>query len=446
MYDDIETTTEGLGLEDGSSVLDELHAVLGKFVAFPSAEAHDAVTVWIAATHAQPAWDHAPRLAIVSPEKRCGKSRLLDIIEGTCHAPLISVNVSPAALVRSITDEDPPTLLVDEADTVFGTKRNAENNEDVRGILNAGFGRNRPYIRWDMKARQREDCPTFCMASLASIGDLPDTIMDRAIIVRMRRRGPAEAVRPFRARRDGHALHDLRTRLAEWASGALGTLEDSRPAMPVEDRAADTWEPLVAIADHAGGSWPARVRAACTMLVNASDSEAVEASLGVKVLADVRDVFEAVPDDFLQSRDLVDRLHAIAEAPWGDFNLSMNSLARRLAPFGIRPRQNTLKTARGYHRSDFSDAWSRYLVSTTVQPSEQAPDQGEGRDTCPESQPSPQVSGDPGGQLPGQFDDGQPSRASRRSDGVPDGWDSSDSCGEQIPFDPDDDDDIEEVD
>lgn len=115
---------------------------------------------------------------------------LLDIIEATCHKPLITVNVSPAALVRPIGETDPPTLLLDEADTVFGRKA-AGNHEDLRGIINAGHQRNRPYIRWDAIARQREYCPTFSMVALAGIGALPDTIMDRAVIIRMRRRAPA---------------------------------------------------------------------------------------------------------------------------------------------------------------------------------------------------------------------------------------------------------------
>ena len=78
------------------------------------------------------------------------QERLLDIIEATCHDPLLTVNISPAALVRSIGD-DPPTLLLDEADTVFGPKA-GDNHEDLRGILNAGHSRNRPYIRWDVSA------------------------------------------------------------------------------------------------------------------------------------------------------------------------------------------------------------------------------------------------------------------------------------------------------
>ncbi|MGW3562278.1 DUF3631 domain-containing protein, partial [Streptomyces sp. NPDC000963] len=109
----------------GSKVLDELRGQLAKFVILPSSEALDAVTLWVAATHLQTAWQHAPRLAVVGPAKRCGKSRLLDVVTETVHDPLITVNASAAAVFRSITDA-PPTLLVDEADTLFGSAKVAE--------------------------------------------------------------------------------------------------------------------------------------------------------------------------------------------------------------------------------------------------------------------------------------------------------------------------------
>jgi hypothetical protein len=232
-------------------------------VVLPSPEAVDAVVLWIAASHAQPAWEHAPRLAAVSPEKRCGKSRLMDVVDATCHHPLITVNATVAAVFRSIGD-DPPTLLVDEADTIFGSKRQAENNEDLRGLLNAGHQRNRPALRMVGvgTAQTVGKFNTFAMAMLASIGELPDTIMDRAVVIRMRRRAPHEKVAPFRTGRDAPPLHDLRDRLAEWVRDHLAELGDTDPRMPVEDRAADTWAPLVAIADLAGADWPARARRA----------------------------------------------------------------------------------------------------------------------------------------------------------------------------------------
>ncbi|RBM05177.1 hypothetical protein DEH69_28345, partial [Streptomyces sp. PT12] len=134
------------------------------------------------------AWQHAPRLAVVGPAKRCGKSRLLDVVTETVHSPLITVNASPAAIFRSITDDDPPTFLVDEADTLFGTAKAAERNEDLRGLLNAGHQRNRPTLRVTGPEHTPVAFPTFAMAALAGIGDLPDTIMDRSVVIRMRRR------------------------------------------------------------------------------------------------------------------------------------------------------------------------------------------------------------------------------------------------------------------
>src|SRR5207237_279814 len=149
----------------------------------------------------------------------------------------------------------PPTLLVDEADTIFGGK-NAEANEDLRGLLNAGHQRNRPAIRWDAGTRSLERIPTFAMAALAGIGAMPDTIEDRAVVVRMRRRAPGEKVTPFRHRRDRPALTELAAALAGWLGGHLAELERAEPVMPLEDRAADTWEPLIAVADLAGPQLP----------------------------------------------------------------------------------------------------------------------------------------------------------------------------------------------
>src|SRR3954471_21269190 len=216
---------------DGAAILDAVHAALTRYVVLPTREAVDAVVLWIAATHAQPAWAHAPRLVIRAPEKRCGKSRLLDIVEATCHYPFITVNSSPAAVYRSIA-EDPPTLLVDEADTIFGPK--ADGNEDLRGLLNAGHQRNRPAKRYDAATNHVQSIPTFAMAALAGIGAMPDTIEDRAVVIRMRRRALNETVAPFRHKRDRPALRQLAEDLATWLRADLPTLEKAEPVMPLE--------------------------------------------------------------------------------------------------------------------------------------------------------------------------------------------------------------------
>lgn len=344
----------------GALLLDALLAALTRYVILPTPEAADAVVLWIAASHAQPAWAHAPRLVIRAPEKRCGKSRLLDVVEATCHNPFITVNSSSAAVYRSIS-EDPPTMLVDEADTIFGPK--ADGNEDLRGLLNAGHQRNRPAKRYDANANRVESIPTFAMAALAGIGAMPDTIEDRAVVVRMRRRGPGESVAPYRHRRDRPALRRLAEDLSAWLRADLATLEQAEPAMPVEDRAADTWEPLVAVADHAGGHWPERARAAVLALTAEADDNG-ETSNRVRLLADCRTAFGA--DPALPTAILLERLKADTEAPWADYGptgLSAMKLGVILREYDIRSaniRFTDGTQAKGYQRADFLDAWARY--------------------------------------------------------------------------------------
>ncbi|WP_174564893.1 DUF3631 domain-containing protein [Actinomadura chibensis] len=358
---------------DGAALLNRLRGALTRYVILPSPQAADAVTLWIAATHAQPAWPHAPRLVIRAPEKRCGKSRLLDVVEATCHAPFITVNSSPAAVYRSITD-DPPTLLVDEADTIFGAK--AEGNEDLRGLLNAGHQRNRPAKRYDANSNRVESIPTFAMAALAGIGAMPDTIEDRAVVVRMRRRAPGETVAPFRHRRDRPPLRHLAADLSRWLRADLPTLEAAEPPMPVEDRAADTWEPLVTVADYAGGQWPDRARAAVLALTAEADDNG-QMSTRLRLLTDCRTAFGA--DPALPTAVLLDRLKTDPEAPWCDYGpngLTAMKLGTILREYEIRSSNIRFldgTQAKGYQRADFTDAWARYCPQPTRPEDENTP-------------------------------------------------------------------------
>jgi hypothetical protein len=350
----------------GAELLDVTRAAITRYVSLPSPEAADAVVLWIAATHAQPAWAHAPRLVIRAPEKRCGKSRLLDVIEATCHNPFITVNSSPAAVYRSITD-DPPTMLVDEADTIFGPK--ADGNEDLRGLLNAGHQRNRPAKRYDAASNRVESIPTFAMAALAGIGTMPDTIEDRAVIIRMRRRAPGETVAPFRHRRDRPGLRAIAHQLTAWLRADLAVLEAAQPAMPVEDRAADTWEPLVIIADHAGQHWPDRARTAVLALTADADENS-EQSIRVRLLADCYTAFDN--DTALPTSELLARLKRDPEAPWltyGVNGLTAAKLGALLREYDIRSANIRFPDgtqAKGYQRAHFEDAWMRYCPAITA--------------------------------------------------------------------------------
>jgi hypothetical protein len=347
---------------DGAQLLGELCDALTRYVAFPSTEAADAVALWIAATHGQPAFEHATRLAIESPEKRCGKSRLLDVIVATSHAPLITVNISAAALVRCI-GANPPTIVLDEADTVFGkTLKGDEKAEHLRGILNAGHQRNRPYTRWDAGKRALENCPTFAMAALAGIGHLPDTITDRAVVIAMRRRAQGETVASYRIRRDAPPLRELGERIGAWVHRHRKALEAAEPETGVDDRAHDCWEPLCAIADAAGGDWPARARKAAKLLTD--DAVHATASGSGQLLEDLARVFGS--NQVMPTAAILAALHAIEEAPWNDIYgkaLDARGLAERLKPYGVRSRQVRAGEAslKGYRRDDLWDVWSRYL-------------------------------------------------------------------------------------
>lgn len=299
----------------GAALLDEVGAELTRYAVFGRPEYVTAITLWVAATHALDAWQTATRLQLRSPVKQCGKSRVLDLIECLSHDPMVTVNVSVAALAHSI-GLTPPTLLIDEADTIFTRGKNADRNEDLRGILNAGFQRGRNYTRWDPMNRQLDQLPTFAMAALAGIGALPDTIEDRSLVIWMHRRTAAETVAQYRIRRDEPRLKALGQRLGQWVSSHVATLRLLEPPMPVQDRNADKWEPLVAVADLAGEAWAERGRQACRVLCDdaVNDDDTVRHRLLVDLYAVTRgDVANQAGG---ASSLLCERLRALPESPW----------------------------------------------------------------------------------------------------------------------------------
>ncbi|NEC44847.1 DUF3631 domain-containing protein [Streptomyces sp. SID8016] len=367
----------------GAALLDALHAQIAQFVIPPSAEALDAITLWVVATHLQPAWQHAPRLAVVGPAKRCGKSRLLDVLTETVHEPMLTINTTPAAIFRSITEEEPPTLLVDEADTIFGTPRQAERNEETRGLLNAGHQRGRYVTRVVGNDHTPHKFATFAMAAIAGIGDLPDTVMDRSVVIRMRRRAEGEKVKPFRSRRDIPALHDLRGRINAWARPLLEEAAILEPDMPVEDRAADTWEPLVIVAELAGGPWPRRARVACARMVAAEVTTEEDHPGGARILADIRRIFAAQREvDSLSTEDLLHHLRQDPEGPWAEWGrggLNARDLGRLLRDFDVRPGNVRIADGtqrKGYTRNKFLDGWRRYCPTVHPVDPRPAPDKG----------------------------------------------------------------------
>jgi hypothetical protein len=358
--------------------LSDVEAFLRRFVVYPSEHACVAHVLWIAHTHLMDVWESTPRIAFLSPERESGKTRALEVTELLVPRPVMSVNATPAYLFRKVSaPEGTPTILYDEVDTVFGPK--ARDNEDVRGMLNAGHRKGATAGRCVVRGKvvETEELPAYCAVALAAIGGLPDTILSRAIIVRMRRRTKRERIKAYRRRvykNEGHALRD---ELAAWANSVKVKFTNTYPEMPngVEDRAADAWEPLLAVAEAAGGEWARRARDAAVALVE--EAKESTPSLGVKLLADVRAVFNKAQADRLPTHTILDKLCAIEESPWGDLRgkpLDARRLAQMMRSYEIRPeaRRDGESVYRGYARADLEDAWSRYLDPLPAPPPETA--------------------------------------------------------------------------
>jgi Protein of unknown function (DUF3631) len=350
---------------DGAQLLDQVEAMLARFVAFPSEHTLIAATLWVVHTHAIDAFETSPRLALLSPEPGSGKTRALEILELLVVRPLLTVNVTPAYLFRKVSDEaGPPTILYDEIDTVFGPK--AKDNEDIRGMLNSGYRKGATAGRCVLKGRTivTEELPSYAAVALAGLDDLPDTIMSRSIVIRMRRRAPHEHIEPYRRRVHQDEGHELRDDLAAWVSVVWAKLQDAWPDLPpsIEDRDADVWEPLLAIADAAGGRWPARARVTAVTLVTLARGN--RGGLGVRLLADLRTVFGNEPS--MKTEAILEALWTLDESPWADLRgkpLNARGLSYRLGKYDVKPKliRNGSDVSRGYEKAELLDVWVRYL-------------------------------------------------------------------------------------
>jgi hypothetical protein len=357
---------------DGAEVLDDVHAFLGRYIAYPSDAAHVAHTLWIAHTHLMDCWESTPRIAFLSPEPGSGKTRALEASELLVPRPIQAVNTTSAYLFRKVSDEaGAPTLLYDEIDTVFGEK--ARDNEDIRGMLNAGHRRGAVAGRCVVRGKHvfTEELPAYCAVAVAGLGDLPDTILTRCVIVAMRRRAPHERIEPYRRREVAPVAEKLYDRLAGWCASARHLCDGAWPDMPdgIADRAADVWEALLAVADAAGGGWPQRARVSAVTLVTLSMGRTP--SLGVRLLADLRDVFG--DRDAMSTDAILAAPHGIDEAPWGDIKgapLAARGLASRLRRYEVRSKTVRIgdTTAKGYTREDLHDPWARYVPKAVGQP------------------------------------------------------------------------------
>jgi len=382
-------TTSGRG--EGAALLEEISRFVRRFVHLSDAQL-TVIAAWVVHTHALAAAEATPYLAITSAEKQCGKTRLLETLELLVHKPWHTGRVTAAVLVRKI-DAQTPTLLLDESDAAFGGE--PEYAQALRGVLNTGHrrgGRASLCIVQGTNISFR-DFETFCPKAIAGIGRLPDTVADRSIPIHLKRKAPSEAVERFRRRNVSGQANEIRQWIPAWVSGHLKVLSVARPELPdaLTDRQQDSVEPLLAIADAAGGDWPERLRKAVVEVFSGESGE--DQSIGVLLLTDIRAIFDASRAERLTSMELLSELVEIETSPWADYKhgrpLNAVGLARLLKPFGIWPRTIRVEAAtlRGYLRDSFLDAWGRYLprreLSVALDPG-----------TAPQHPPQPAIHAD----------------------------------------------------
>jgi Protein of unknown function (DUF3631)/Toprim-like len=365
---------------DIGALLDDVAAHLRCYVVMTDAQ-RDGLALWVAHTHAFQAAEATPYLHVTSAEPVSGKTRLFEAFELVVARPLKAGGTTAAALSRAVAQDDPPpTMLLDETDNTF--KRDREYVAALMGILNDGYRRGGRTLLCLPPKWEPTLLPVFAPKALAGIGKLPDTVASRSIRIELKRRTPSEHVKRFRRREAEAQAAPLRERLSAWVAQHTDTLADARPSLPDElgDRAQDVWEPLLAIADMAGGTWPERARAAAVELSTGKPAD--DDSIGVRLLSDIRRCFDERGADRLTTAELLGALCADDEAPWGDWYgkpLSARTLAKLLKPYHVRPSSVKMpdgSTPKGYLREWLEDAFHRYLqplsatAATLAQPSQ----------------------------------------------------------------------------
>lgn len=347
---------------EGSDLLDDIAFALARYV-IADKETIRAAALWSAFTWLVDVVQIAPIANITAPEKRCGKSILLTALGKLASRPLQVSNIAPAALFRSI-ELWAPTLLIDEVDAFLAA------HDDARGILNAGFTRDSAIV---IRCVGDDHMPTpfnvWGAKALCGIGKIADTLADRSVPLRLRRRTPGENVDSLR-HSDPALWENLRCRLARFAMDSADAISKARPTpIPgLNDRANDAWEPLLAIADLAGDHWPKSARNAAMAL---HGLEGESPSIGAELLADVKAVFDTKKAGKVFSADLLEALIADEEAPWAAWNrgkpITIRQLSAKLADFGIKSKDTRqgFEVKKGYHLEQFADAFARYLSAGT---------------------------------------------------------------------------------
>ena len=304
----------------------------------------------------------SPILNITSPEKRCGKSTLRELIAELVPRPLSVMNISKSALFHKI-EAECPTFLIDEADTFL------RSDKEMTGIINSGYKQDGVVMRQGGKDYgETLEYPTWCAKCIVGIGkNLMDTTKDRSITIRLKRKKNGEKILSKNRvlKDDPDFFIDLKKKMIRCVVDYEKQIIDCPVEMPIamDDRTQDNWEGIYQIASFIGQGMLDKVHSAATFL---SSNKYDDDSDGIELLKDIKQIIPTIDQDKIPSAILVERLNADLTRPWFGMShkgLSQHNLANMLREFEIYPIQigGANSNHRGYLYDDFEDAFDRYL-------------------------------------------------------------------------------------
>lgn len=315
-------------------------------------------------------------VAIESPEKRCGKTTLLSVLAAMACKPLIASNITVGALFRSV-HTCSPTLFIDEADTFMA------GNGTMRGIINSGNTRRTAYVlRLSKSSSSSSSSSNFlqpstsniqpvepadtglkkyscwCPKVIAMIGQVPDTIADRSIVVKMARKLTTETCAPLSQLETA----DIKAKCARFGLDMAQLIGEAGKIRGegLNDRAADTFDPLFVIARLAGEAWEQKLQVAALTLSSTADENS-----GTALIMDIVSLFGETGSKKMFSRDIVTLLRnsGLKSETLKYSSINEYHISKILRQYGIRPINIRIgsQVHRGYVAADFTAAVIRYV-------------------------------------------------------------------------------------
>lgn len=356
-----------------SGALEYVENTVREYVCLPSEADYAAVALWVIATHMSRHHAVYSRLIITAASKVCGKSRLGELVAILSSKGKVQSSPTAPVLFRQMNNgwrgenSSPPTLFFDEMHNIWkSAKKGSETAMAIVDIVKEGSSR----LGTVPRCSQADQFGVIeyrvgGYLILACVGSMPDEVESRGIVIRMRKIGPNDApVSQWKARHHSK-VRVVRDALDKLFRDAPELPEIDESSIPARDRDADIWEPLIQIADYAGGDWPKRAREACQLKVRAFHDDDNDKNFRFQLLCGISQMFAVhAGRKVVKGSDLVEYLSSDTDAPWYRDDYTTTFLRQVLQEFEIKAGTHRpgggCGPVHGYQRDDFIDAWQRY--------------------------------------------------------------------------------------